>query len=209
MFKKKDNKSGENIWKISLTDMYRLWRPNRYNDISLWYKWAELQTKILAKLQDSFPETHMYIRYSTYLPEHYTDIIELKHVEIIATNDKKETVVLLPDCQDTTIWKRLLRGAGLISYARCFFMLEDKPFDWKDTISNMYDNLLTLIDGHSIKEYSSVLSGCPCLCFSLDEDLVIGKVNLLENTIIDILRKLAKEDGLELEIERKSSNSIR
>jgi len=193
----------ERTWRITLTDKYQLWRPNRYNPIESWYKWAELQTKILTKLQVNFPDTHVYIRFSTFLPEHYEDIIESEQVEKILSSDKKEKVVLIPDCQDQSVWKRLLEGAGLVSYARCFFMLKDKPLNWKEIISSLYENITKLDEGHSFAEYESTLSVCPCLCFSLDEDLVIGKVDLPEFKLLEMLNVLAQEDGLEIDIERK------
>jgi hypothetical protein len=193
----------ERTWKITLTDKYLLWRPNRYNPIELWYKWAELQTKILTELQVNFPDTYVYIRFSTFLPEHYKDIMESVQVEKISSSDKKEKVVLIPDCQDQSVWKRLLEGAGLVSYTRCFFMLKDKPPNWKEIISSLYEIITKLDEGHSFAEYESTLSVCPCLCFSLDEDLVIGKVDLPEFKLLDMLNVLAQEDGLEIDIERK------
>jgi hypothetical protein len=194
----------EKTWKITLTDNYCIRRPNRYDPRERWYKWADIQVKIFSMLKANFPETHVYIRFTTFLPEHYKDIIEPKYIEKIAVKKNDETVILFPDCEDLNVWKRLLQGAGLVPYARCFFLLKGKPANWKDVVMSLYVEISKTEPGNSLNENKSILSDCPCLCYSVDEDLVIGKIDLPESTVLDILKNLAVEDGLALDVERET-----
>lgn len=202
--KREERYSKEKLLKVVLKEYYWIHHPRCYRNIELWPKWGELQTKILGKLHLFLPDTHVYIRFSTYLPEHYTDILQSENVKKIITKNGKETIILFPDCQDQLIWRELLSSSGLEPFAHCFFILKDKPVNWQEIVNDIYEILLKFDKGHSLSEFQSELSNHPCLCFSEDEDLVIGKVDLPEQEVLSIIQELALEDGLELEVERKA-----
>jgi hypothetical protein len=193
----------EKLLKVTLKEYYWIHHPRCYRNLESWVKWGELQTKILAKLHSCFTDTHVYIRFSTYLPEHYSDIIQSENVEKNITKIGKETIILFADCQNQKIWRELLSSSGLEPLAHCFFLLKEKPDNWQKIVNDIYEILLNFDKGHSLTKFQSELSSYSCLCFSEDEDLVIGKVDLPEQEILGILKELAFEDGLELEIERK------
>ncbi|MBI4332748.1 MAG: hypothetical protein HY673_15870 [Chloroflexi bacterium] len=119
------------------------------------------------------------------------------------TGKKDETVFLFPDCQDKELWAAFLGSAGLVPLARCLFIVDRDPADWRAAMSRLFEIAQGIAQGKSATEYEADMSVCHCLCYSLDEDLVIAKVALPERTVLSVLEGAAREEGLELVVRRK------
>ena len=200
-----EKQSRENEWKVTI-DLSYFWltHPTKYWPNEFWDKWAKMQVKILYEIQKIIPSTHTYLRFSTFFPKQYTDIIELCQAETLTTKKRGGKILLFLDCQDQNVWEKILFGDSFTPAAKSIFMLENKPSNWQEAITELFNIVEKLNDGHSINEYKNQLSKCHCLCYVLDSDLVIAKVDLPENVLLSILEDVARNEGLELTIERES-----
>ena len=203
--RRKEKIRREKQWNIN-TDSRAFWltHPQRYRLVELWGKWADMQTRVLAQIQQHWPEVHTYIRLHTYWSDIYTDILEPVAYETIIPikkSKKNEQIILIPDCQDHRIWKTVLTNAALNPLDRCMFMLEHNPLNWQEVVNRLYEISYNLLDGEQFSAYKDELALCHCICYSVDEDLVFGKVDLPETTVLSILGNVAEEEGLELNVE--------
>ena len=201
----------ENKWIINISSPY-IWltHPQRYRPVEVWEKWADMQMRVLHRIHQQWPDIHTYIRLHTYYSKIYTDILELVAYETITPHHKSkkdEKIILIPDCQDPRIWKAVLTYAALNPLDRCIYMIERNPSNWQEVINSLYEITRNLSEGHDFVAYKDELAACHCLCYSVDEDLVIGKVDLPETNILSIFRDIAKEEGLDLVFERKHKAS--
>ncbi len=183
-----ERKRKEKQWIVDLEwpSIY-LYHPLRYRPVELWNKWGDMQVRVLSRIQQYWPETHSYIRLHIYssLYEHYASILESIPYEITSPprKAKDEQIILVPDCQDKCVWKCILTYAGLIPFTRSIFMLDDNPTNWQEVMTRLFEIAEKISDGYPVAEYSQELAMCRCLCYSMDEDLVINKVDLSETTI--------------------------
>lgn len=200
----------EKQWIIYIgSPFFWLTHPQRYRPVELWEKWADMQMRVLHRIHQQWPEVHTYIRLHTYFHELYTGILEPIAYETITRLPKfkkHEQIILIPDCQDHRIWKTVLTYAALNPLDRCIYMLERNPSNWQEVIKSLYEITRNLSEWHDFVAYKDELAACHCLCYSEDEDLVIGKVDLPEIKILSIFGDIAKEEGLELVIERRTQS---
>ncbi len=191
----------EQEWKVSVNGEAWLHIPNRLAHPEQWATWGKIQARILSRFQEHWPHTHTYIRFHTYLPEHFKDILKPGQFETAVTTGK-DYVFLFPDCQDEYVWETILGSAGLIPYARTIFILDQKPPNWQEIIADLFDIAQSPSSGHLQNE--SRLSICHCLCYSMDEDLVIARVDLPESTVLSILEDTARKEDLQLVLHRRT-----
>ena len=49
----------ERQWKVIIANDIGLWHPLRYRPVELWYKWAEMQAKVLSNIQQQIRPPYM------------------------------------------------------------------------------------------------------------------------------------------------------
>jgi hypothetical protein len=188
-------------WHIYLQNGFILMYPNRYRPIEQWDKWGKMQFRILMELKKHWPGVHSYIRLHIYTEQDYSNILNICENEIVYESKDTQTI-LFPDCDDQFIYETILSTVGLIPLSRCIYCLDDIPINWRDTISQLFDITQKLEKGHLTSEFENQLSICRCLCYSLDENLVIAKADLEENEILLLLENIAHEEYLSIIIHR-------
>lgn len=195
----------DNKWLVSFESSF-IWltHPDRYRPKELWDKWARMQARILDKIKNKLPGTHVYIRYNTRFPKQYSDIIQSYQVDTQVKTRWGAKVLLFPDCQDQNIWERVLLGDSFLHGAKSFYLLNDQPANWRDIISELYEIIQKLDDLNSLRNYQSQLSSCRCLCSVEDSDLLIVTIDLSEHEMLSILEDEAHIEGLDLVIEKNN-----
>jgi hypothetical protein len=193
----------ERKWRVSIYAS-NIWlsRPLRYSNPEKWDTWGKIQAQVLSRFRQRWPESHIYIRLYTCIPEYFTDVLIPGHFEKIA-EVRKNHIFILPDCQDQHVLETIFTPAGHDPFARTIFVLDQKPANWKETITRLFEIAVKLSDRQPAANFEGELSTCRLLCYSMDEDLVIAKVDLPENIVISILEDIARENDLDLVIERK------
>ena len=205
-FKKKRSKNKKrqtNIWEIVIEDS-TVWitHPEKYFISGSWYKWAKTQAKVLKEIQNKLPDTHIYVRLYTRFPEKYKEIITSCQAEVIGIKNKKEKILLFPDCQNQNVLEKLVFGDSYPHASKSIYMIENQYPDWTEVITDLFKIVKKLNEGHSINEFSAQLTKCRCLSYISDSDLVIEKVDIPQNMLLDILKKISNEEGLDLTIKK-------
>jgi hypothetical protein len=201
--KRKTQARREQEWRVSTNGGIWLHIPTPLTHPERWEIWGEIQAGILRRFQQCWQDTHIYIRFHTYLPEHFGDILRPGQFESVGTANKEDYIFLFPDCQDEYVWTTILGSAGLVPFARTIFVLDNNPSNWQEVIASLFGIAQKLSAGHPLDKFQSELSICRCLCYSMDEDLVIAKVDLPESTAISILKDTAREKNLELVLDNR------
>jgi hypothetical protein len=201
---KRKNKLGqnsENNWDIFVNEDILLWIPDSFKETPA--IWPRILAKTLSQINDNWQNSHTYIRLNTYcISNEIEQILKPFQFEKTATVAKNEYIYLISDCSDQLVWEKIFETGVVIDCGRTFFILNEIPLCWLDSIDSLYNIAKSLSQGHKAKEYEKELSHCLCLCYSIDENLVIGKVNLSENIILTNLENLAKAEGLKLVLNR-------
>lgn len=73
-------------------------------------------------------------------------------------------------------------------------------------MSDLYGITQKLENGTSPDELKNELMTCRCLGYSVDEDLVISKIDLSEDAVVSIIAQIAREEGLELLVRNQTEN---
>jgi len=191
----------EQEWRVQITNNYWLCHPTRYRPLDKWEKWGEMQSMVLSHIIHRIKTPSIFWRFHTFLPEVYKDIINLCEYETIQEDKKKGHVFVLRNCWNQNVWKQILSSLGLVTKARCIFILDYNPVDWLNTVNDLFKITQKIETGHSTLEFESELSSCRCLCYSNDEDLIIAKVDIKEEDILSILQDVAREFSLNLVIQ--------
>jgi hypothetical protein len=166
-----------------------------------------MQVKILSRFQEHWNDTYTYIRFRTVTPLlfHYTNIFKQGTFEELDTEEKDDHVYLFPDCQEKHVWEIILSAIGLLAFTRTFFMLDQRPSNWQEVINRLFQSTLALANDNYASEFENDLSNCRCICYSINEDLILEKVDLPENIMLTILEDVAREEGLEIVFKRETA----
>jgi hypothetical protein len=193
----------ERRWKVSMNGDIWLSMPLGLFRQGQRDKWGKILATAISRFQKHWPDTHIYIRFLAHRSWIGTDILNPTLCERVGTTKEKDQIFLLPDCKDHSVCEDALAGSGYGAFGRSIFVLDHKPANWKETITRLFEIAVKLSGGQPAADFESELSTCRCLCYSMDDDLVIEKVDLPENIVISILEDIARENDLDLVIERK------
>ncbi len=189
-------------WNIYINEDILLWIPDSLKESG---KWSQMLARMLVQINRNWLNSHVYIRLNTYTD----DTKELERVlgqyqyRKICVSNKNENVFIIPDCSDEHILEAIFETGVVIDCGRSFFILSYLPVDWVGTVSQLFNISQNLSQDHKVSEYQKELSGCLCLCYSVDENLVIGKVDLSRDRILSITRDIARDEGLRLIIHQE------
>jgi hypothetical protein len=176
------------------------------NDFTIW---AKMQARIFSRIQQHWPESHTYIRlYTYYIPDYLITKLKKGQFEKSDTKEKHTHLFLIPDCQDPSVWEAFFEIGTNDDGGRTIFSLDYRPRNWREIIARLFEIFVKLYKtpGGRFPGFERALSRCHLWCFSVDADLVIGKVDLPESTVLSILESVASEESLKLVIDRKSRN---
>jgi len=141
------------------------------------------------------------------MPWHFKDILIPGTYEEIATatDRKDESLFLFPDCQDRFVWEGVFKVGPTRDLDRTVFVLDHKPPNAKEFIERLFDITRKISFRNWEASFYDDLSTCHCLCYSIDADLVIGKIDLPESKILSILKNIAAKEDLSLVVRREES----
>ena len=192
----------ERIWKISMGRDIWLIVPLGLRRQGNWDTWGKIQATALSRFQKHWLNSPVYIRFHAHSSWRGASRFTVFQIEKVGTTKEKEQIFMIPDCDDQSVWEDILSGYAHGAFARAIFVLDHKPDNWQETITRLFEITVKLSGGQPAADFDE-LSDCRCLCYSMDEDLVIAKVDLPESNVISILEDIARENDLELVIERK------
>jgi hypothetical protein len=206
---KKQNKDAEKTlndrnWTVITRPSYT-WinRPNQYNSKEYWRKWAKTQISIISKVQLKLTHTYMYIRYSTYFPKQYVNELKSCHGEILSKKCMRDTVLVFPECQDQSIWEKILLGDSFSHNAQSFYVLENNPSNWREVITKTHRIIYKIHDLNTLNVHNIHFSPCRCIFSVEDSNLLVVKIDLSEKILNSILEEEAENEKLELLIEKE------
>lgn len=188
-----------NKWLVSF-EPSAIWltHPNKYRPNELWDKWAKMQTRILIKILSKLANAHLYMRFSTRFPKHYSNISKSCNLEIISTIFKSSKILLLPNCQDPKIIERILLGDSFKPSAKTFYYFKNQPANWRELIEDIFKNYNKLSNTELLQNSKHYFPSCNCFCSVEDSDLSILNIDLDQKQITSILQEEANLEGLEL-----------
>lgn len=167
-----------------------------------WTIWGCMQADVLARLKQNWPNARTYLWYRTPLASHLANLVSQCKPEETAGQGKAEHVFVFPSCEDLSTWAIVLSLGTLFHFSRAVFMLEPTPEDWKGSIERLV-GLAQKTGGQLTPEDQLLLSTCRCLCYSADNDLVIGKVDVPVSTVIAAVEETAQAHGFELRLTQR------
>lgn len=174
-----------------------------------WKQWGRMQAELLFRIQKHWESTYIYIRFATYSADYYTKVLSGERFEEIDSEykEKGERTFLFPDCRDQKAIEVILSSDAINDVNRTVVIMDHQPSDWREVLKRLYNVAFNLYEMHSIKEFKDDLLGCKCLCYTIDHDLLIAKIDLDESIVLDIATDLAQEEDLELVITRELEQS--
>jgi hypothetical protein len=169
--------------------------------------WGRIQAEILARIQQHWPETHTYVRLHTcytYVLDDIGQLPERTRFERVPTKDKDDYLFLFPDCEDRDVWQVVLGIETPFDYGKMILMFDHRVEDCWTVVSNAYEVVRQQSDPRAQPwtVLVKMLPECQALCYSVDENLWIGKVDLPEGVVPAILESIAREEDLELVVEK-------
>jgi hypothetical protein len=181
---------------IHITFPHSFWKSHT------WDRWGELQVKILHAFMSHWQHTDVYIRFQTHIPDFIEPYLMSCKYEKYATRSEHESLFLIPECTDTRVWERIFASVGAVHLSRMLVVVDSTPKDWHNTVASLFGITQKLSDRYSPNEFIEDLSICKCLCYSIDNDLNIGKIDLPDNIIFAILENIALEYDLQLLVKK-------
>jgi hypothetical protein len=196
--KNNTNRNQKQNWDIFVNDEILLWIPDNLEKSETW---SRILTKSIHGIRKNWRHSYVYIRLNTYTMNNDIETV-LKPYQYIKTpgSKKNECIYLIPDCSDENVWAKVFQTGVIEDYARTFYILGMKPIHWQDTIDNLFKITQSLSKYEIYKEFEKELIDCLCLCYSIDENLVISRVNLTQNLVFSVLEKIAESEGLRIKI---------
>lgn len=170
--------------------------------------WAKIETRIVSALHGQFHANRTYMRLYTYYTP--TDLLALKtecHFEEPETKERGTHLYLIENCNVKPVWEAFFRTATNWDGGRTLFMTDQIFADLRLAMEVMSEIVQRLSSGRPLANLDEHLSRCRVLCYSVDADLVIAKVDLSEESIFRILKVIADSENLELKVERRKLSS--
>lgn len=186
-------------WQILIGRNIRMLVPPGLPKDSKWEAWGTMQTRLLLLLKQHWDEAYIYIRFNGFPPGYFEDKLTGCAFKTVTTL-KKEEIFLLPDCQNPSTIQTIFSVLGLIPFVRCAFILDRKPGNWEEVMEQLFLATQKIAKKKPTVEYEGVLGMCRCLCYSFNEDLVIGKIDMPQSDLVTILEEVGKEEHLGLSI---------
>ncbi len=181
---------------INLSFPHRLWKSHSWNT------WGEMQAKILSTFRRNWQQTHVYIRFQTHVPNLMEHTLKSCLFERYPTESKHEGLFWIHDCENFDVWKSIFASAGVVHLSRTFYVLDKQPANWHETLDTLFGVARKLSDRYSPSDFEETLSICRCLIYSSDNDMVIGKVDLSDVVLCNILKGIANEYQLEFSMKK-------
>jgi len=176
--------------------------PHRAFRQEQWDSWGKMQASVLRHFRQHWQNTHVYIRFRSHLTWDPKAVLTA-NFEKISTTEQGEQIFIFPDCEEQSALEIILASYADEPLTRTIFLLDHKPEDWRQVVSRLFEIAVNLSSGQSAAEFESDLSICRCLCYSMDEELVIPKVDLTESDVLSILEHTAREEYLDLVLHRQ------
>jgi hypothetical protein len=194
-------KRGAGGWQILIGRDIRLLVPPGLPNETKWEAWGRMQTRVLSLIQQHWTDSHNYIRFNAFPPGYFGDKLLGCPYKTITNN--REEIFLLPDCQDTSVQETIFSVLGMIPFTRCLFMLDRQPANWQDVMEHLFEATKKMDKKQPVTSYAHELSMCHCLCYSANENLVIAKIDMPESDLTSILKTVAREKNIEVNIRRR------
>jgi hypothetical protein len=196
-----DARRGDGRWNVLIGRGIRITVPPGLPTETKWEVWGTVQIRILSELKKRWPESHTYVRFNAFPPDYFTDKFRGCPHEVI--KNKREEIFLLPDCEDPSALRTVFSVLGLIPFTRCVFVLKDQPANWQEVMGRLFEATQKIARKQSVPEYEPELSRCHLLAYSVEQDLVIARVDIPESELENILESIAREEKLDLSIRRR------
>jgi hypothetical protein len=111
-----------------------------------------------------------------------------------------EYILLIQNYQDETALGAILAGSGHVPFSKTLFLVEGDLQNWQKELINLFEITKKLSKGHQVSEFQEQLSFCRCICYTMDNDLVIAKLDLPESQLFSFLQSQSQKEGLDLVI---------
>jgi hypothetical protein len=196
-----DARRGDGRWNVLIWRGIRITVPPGLPAETKWEVWGNIQMRILSNIKKQWPESHTYIRFNAFPPGYFTDKLGGCPREVIKT--KRDEIFLLPDCEDPSALRTVFSVLGLNPFTRCIFLLKDQPAEWQEVMARLFEATQKIARRQMVPEYETELARCHLLAYSVDQDLVIGRMDISESQLEDILEGVAREEKLDLAIRRR------
>jgi hypothetical protein len=194
----KDNREAKKRrWHIIISHVIWITFPNRMFLNNEWKKWSKLQRIILSRLTQNWPEAYTCIRFIDFPQGYFSKLLKNCQYESLSSSNPKENILLFADCKDDSTLDIIYQATGMNPFTRCIFVLDKKPEKLQDTISHYFNLAQEISRGHKAANFADELKECHFLGYSMDNDLVIGKIDLPENIVTSILQDIATAESLE------------
>jgi hypothetical protein len=188
-------------WQILIGKTIRITVPPGLPVETKWETWGALQVQLLGLLRKHWPDNHMYIRFNAFPPGYFED--KLKLCQPVKINAGREEVFLLADCEIASVLQTVLSVLGMVPFTRCIYILDSQPSNWQEVTERLFQATKKIARNQPAPEYEGELALCKCLCYSADQDLMIGKIDLPESDLMATLEQLAKDQKLSLMVRRR------
>ncbi len=196
-----DARRGDGRWNVLIDRSIRITVPPGLPAETKWDVWGTIQLQILDHLKRRWPESHTYIRFNAFPPGYFADKFQGCQQEVI--RNKREEIFLLPDCEAPSVLRTVFSVLGLIPFTRCIFLLKDQPANWQEVMGRLFEATQKIARKQSVPEYEAELSRCHFLAYSLNQDLVVVRIDMPQSELEEILEKVAREEKLDLAIRRR------
>jgi hypothetical protein len=213
---KKEKKFRENEWEIDIfiDGQYHIKMPHRlYKNRNVkrmkeedkeTITWANIQTKIVSSILTYFIGDHTFIRlYTYYKPTKLLALSSECQIESVPIKKKDEYLYIFTECRDPVVLESLFEIGTLDHGGLIITSLNDQPPNWRETIEKYYKIVQDLIYFRVEAKSVTELERCHFLCYTIEGNLIIEKIGLSEGILLKILDLIAREEGLELEINRR------
>ncbi len=190
-------------WKIIRSHVsYWLNVPKPY-DKEPYDKWIEIQSRLLSRFQEHWPNSHMFIRLHTYYyPEQLLNNIEYPQVERIVTSDPREFLLLFSDTNDPSVWKQVMETGIAEDYGRMFILFSHFPERWVEKATEIY-RFIRSTDFEQKSPPNETIALSRYVCSSYDTSFVINNIDLSESDVMHELQRIANEERLIIEVNPK------
>jgi hypothetical protein len=193
------SRRGPGGWQILMGKDIRLLVPPGLPKDTKWEAWGRIQTRLLFLIHQHWPDSHIYIRFNAFPAGYFGDKFQDCTFETI-TADKRDEIFLFPDCQNTRVMETIFAVLGMVPFTRCLYILDRQPANWQEVTEHLFEATKKMAKKRPVIEYNNELSECRFLCYSVSEDLVIGKIDMSQSDITSILENVAREERIELSI---------
>ncbi len=186
------------IWEIWFEKGIWLTVPRRLFNDGNWEAWASIQIRILDCVRQYWGKSHTYIRFSPYPQGYYQERLQGCSSTMIIQSDEKGESFLFKDCVEESVLETIFSAIGMVPYTRCVIITDQQPDHWNDLINRYFEIAQQFSDGKNANDFSTELNDCHLLCYSMDQDLVIQKIDLEKSTFLFVLEQIASEFDLNI-----------